>query len=535
MGLVALAWGCTVTPPGGELGGATEQPPPPGTTGCVGSDCTADTSGGGPGCAPTDAACPVCGNGACDPGETCSDCPADCGPCDGLGCGNAQCEAQESCEDCPADCGECPPDTCGDGTCEDTDHCSLCPQDCGACEGEAEAATRGPYLQNGSAEAVTVRWRTDEPTDSVVVYGLEANALQWAATDSEPTTEHEVRLTGLSPRTVYYYAFGETGASLNGQDTDHTFITALSPGQPGPVRIWAIGDSGDVGQEQDDVYQAYRDLTGDQRTDVWLMLGDNAYSDGTDDEYQEAVFEAYPALLRDTMLWSTVGNHERVDEGGAYFSIFTLPTEAEAGGLASGTESYYSFDYGNVHFVCLDSDQHDESEEMATWLTNDLESYSGTWIIAFWHHPPYTKGSHDSDNEGTLAAMREGFVPILEDHGVDLVLTGHSHSYERSYLLNGHYGESDTLDSAHLVDEGDGREEGDGAYDKGTAPEGAVYIVAGSSSKTSSMDGIHPAMHVSLEELGSMVIDVDGTRLDARFLDDQGEVRDSFTMLKEAL
>ncbi len=535
LGVVALAVGCSSEPAGAGPTGLGTGTPPVGTSGCETDGCSEEPTGADEtGCVAGEPGCEGCGNGMCDPDESCSACPADCGPCDDEGCGNGLCEADESCEDCAADCGECPPQTCGDGICEATDHCSICPEDCGECEGVAEAEVRGPYLQNGSAEAVTVRWRTDEPTDSVVVYGLAPDALQWAVGDSEPTTEHEVRLDGLSPRTIYHYGFGQSGAPLHGGGADHSFITALAPGQPGPVRIWAIGDSGQTGEDQDNVYDAYRDLASGERTDVWLMLGDNAYSDGTDDEYQEAVFDAYPELLRDTMLWSTVGNHERVDEGGAYFSIFTLPTAAEAGGLASGTESYYSFDYGNVHFVCLDSDQHDESEEMATWLTNDLETQAGTWLVAFWHHPPYTKGSHDSDNEGSLAAMREGFVPILEDHGVDMVLTGHSHSYERSYLLNGHYGESDTLDSAHLIDDGDGDENGDGVYDKGTSSEGAVYIVAGSSSKTSSMDGLHPAMHVSLEELGSMVIDVDAERLDARFLDDQGQVRDSFTMIKEA-
>jgi hypothetical protein len=101
-------------------------------------------------------------------------------------------------------------------------------------------------------------------------------------------------------------------------------------------------------------------------------------------------------------------------------------------------------------------------------------------------------------------------------------------------LLAGHYGTSDTLTGAMMVDSGDGREGGDGAYSKpGSTAEGAVYLVAGSSGKTSSAALDHPAMYISLLELGSVVLDVDDARLDAIFLDDSGSVQDSFTIRKD--
>ena len=122
---------------------------------------------------------------------------------------------------------------------------------------------------------------------------------------------------------------------------------------------------------------------------------------------------------------------------------------------------------------------------MMTWLQNDLAATNKKWIIAFWHHPPYTKGSHNSDTETELVQMRQNALPMLEAHGVDLVLTGHSHSYERSFLLDGHYGTSSTLTPAMKKDAGSGREDGTGAYEKATPiggqHEGVVYAVAGSS------------------------------------------------------
>jgi PKD repeat protein len=215
-----------------------------------------------------------------------------------------------------------------------------------------------------------------------------------------------------------------------------------------------------------------------------------------------------------------------------------LPKAAEAGGFASGTEAYYSFDYANIHFVCLDSYETDRSVNgtMMEWLQADLALNDQPWVIAFFHHPPYSKGSHNSDTEVELIDMRQNALPILEAWGVDLVLTGHSHSYERSFLLDGHYGSSTTLSAVHKLDSGDGRESGDGAYEKpdliAAQNAGAVYAVAGSSGKISGGALNHPAMFVSLNSLGSMVLDVTGNRLDAVFLDQAGATRDSFSLVK---
>jgi hypothetical protein len=237
-------------------------------------------------------------------------------------------------------------------------------------------------------------------------------------------------------------------------------------------------------------------------------------------------------------LWPTIGNHDFYPD---YFDIFTLPMQGEAGGIASGSERYYSFDYGNIHFVCLDAAHAGRlrDDAMCTWLRADLEANTKEWLIAFWHHPPYTHGSHNSDFEYELIEMRENAVPILEEFGVDLVLCGHSHVYERSYLLNGHYGNSSSLDRATMfVDAGNGRADQDGAYRKSSvgpnAGRGAVYVVGGSSGWITGGSLDHPAMYVSYLEMGSVVLDIDGSRLDARFLTLDGRIDDYFTIVKDA-
>jgi hypothetical protein len=403
--------------------------------------------------------------------------------------------------------------------------------------------TRGPYLQMGTPSSVVVRWRTGGPSDSQVLYGPDPSSLIWTASDAALTTEHEVTLTNLSPNTVYYYATGSTTQTLAGADTEHFFRTSPTAGTATPTRVWVLGDSGTANANARAVRDAYYGFNGSSYASLWLMLGDNAYTQGLDSEYQAAVFDMYPATLRQSVLWPTLGNHDGAAANsstgtGPYYDNFTLPTLGEAGGLASGTEAYYSFDYGNIHFVNLESFETNRSTTgpMLTWLQNDLASTNQEWVVAFWHHPPYSKGSHDSDVDIEMREMREDALPILEAAGVDLVLTGHSHSYERSFLIDGHYGSSSTFTSAMKVNGGSGREDGTGAYLKptvGPAPhEGTVYAVAGSSGQASGGALNHPAMFVSLNVLGSMVLDVDGNRLDARFIDNVGATRDHFTILK---
>lgn len=404
--------------------------------------------------------------------------------------------------------------------------------------------TRGPYLQMGTADSIVVRWRTSAPVVGQIQFGPSPGTVTGSAQETSARTDHEVRLTGLLPDTTYYYSVGTPTSTIAGDASFH-FKTSPSPGTARPTRVWVVGDSGTADAKARSVFDAYTAFTGARHTDLWLMLGDNAYNDGLDHEYQAAVFNMYPSMLRKTVLWPAYGNHDgygsdAATNTGPYFDIFSLPKQGEAGGIASGTEGYYSFDYGNIHFISLESYETSRSPSgpMLTWLQRDLAANTAPWVIVFFHHPPYSKGSHDSDSEIELVEMRQNALPILEQFGVDLVLAGHSHSYERSFLLDGHYGHSTTFSSVMKKDGGSGRPDGSGAYQKptyGMAPhEGAVYVVAGTSGKVDGGSMNHPAMYTSQLILGSVVLDVDGNRLDATFLDSSGVRRDSFSIVKGA-
>ena len=410
------------------------------------------------------------------------------------------------------------------------------------------ALTRGPYLQNSTPSSIVLRWRTSTAETSRVVFGTDYAGLDMTNSDALTVTEHIVTLTNLQPDTRYYYFIGATNTMLAGTTPNHFFLTHPLPGTPKPIRVWVIGDAGTGTANQIAVRDAFEVFNGANTLHAWLQLGDNAYNTGTDTQYQNALFDMYTNQLRNSVTWPTLGNHDTAQSAAyvdtyPYFNIFTLPVAGEAGGVASGSEHYYSFDLGMVHFICLDSMTASRATNgaMALWLQSDLALTTNRWLVAFWHHPPYTKGSHDSDGEGELIEMRENFLPMLEAGGVDLVLSGHSHCYERSKLLNGHYGFSSSFDSTNVVQPGSGREaNGVGAYRKpdglGENPignRGTIYTVAGSSGQVSGGALNHPAMYFSESTLGSVVLDFSSNRLDAIFLRDTGATNDWFSIVKD--
>jgi len=409
------------------------------------------------------------------------------------------------------------------------------------------ALSRGPYLQMATPTSIVVRWRTEKPSAGVVMHGPHPGALTNQASAPGLRTDHMVRIDGLQPGTRHYYAVGSSsGKLLAGPDDGLRFTTPPPAGHSQQTRVWVVGDAGTQGSRQKAVRDAFYKFNRDNPVDLWLMLGNNAFEAGTDEEYQRAVFSMYGDLMKRSVVWPTMGDldgrsADSSTQSGVYYDVFSLPTRGEAGGAISGTEAYYSFDHANIHFICLNSHDSDRSPEgmMATWLKADLAATGQDWIIAFWHHPPYSKGSHDSDNpkdsEGRMAEMRQNIVPILEAGGVDLVLTGHSQSYERSFPLDGHHDVSSTLKPEMVKSRGDGRIDGGGAYRKsvGATRQGTVYVVAGASGQTGGGKLDHPAMFISLAELGSMIIDVNGLRLDAAFLDHKREIRDYFTLVRE--
>lgn len=398
--------------------------------------------------------------------------------------------------------------------------------------GSADAQRR-PYLQRLAPTEVTIVWRAD-PGPGEVCYGSSPDALTESVRDEAVRADHALRLTGLSPDTRYFYAAGAS-CPATAAAGDY-FVTPPVAGTPQPFRMWVVGDSGTGSTNQRRVRDAMLAYTAGAPPDVFLHVGDMAYSDGTDSEFTERFYGIYADIMAHTVCWPALGNHEAhtansMDQSGPYYEGYVLPAAGEAGGVISGTEAYYSFDRSNVHFVVLDSADSDLTapSPMLDWLEEDLAATDQEWIVAYYHHPPYTKGSHDSDREGRHIDMREHATPLLERYGVDLVLGGHSHSYERSYLVEGAYDTPTTADG-HIVDPGDGRVDGDGAYDM--RGPGAVYVVAGHGGTGVSGPLGHPLMAHDETVNGSVVIDVEGSSMTLHNIQLDGTESDWATLVK---
>lgn len=420
----------------------------------------------------------------------------------------------------------------------------------------AALLTRGPYLNMGNATAVTIRWRTDAATNSRVELGTSFGNYPIVVNDAASVTEHEVRVTGLTADTKYYYRFGSSAQVLQA-GTDNYFTTQPPANTTRKMRFAAFGDCGrNDNSFQSGSLSAYLNFVGSNPAEAMLLLGDNAYENGTDLEYQSNYFNAYSSnILKNHQLFPAPGNHDYAntaarqdDHNVPYYSIFTNPANGQSGGLASGTEAYYSWDWGNVHFLSLDSygeenggttRLYDTLGAQAVWVKQDLAANTKPWVVAYWHHPPYTMGSHNSDTETELINMRQNFIRILERMGVDLVLCGHSHDYERSYLLNGHYGNEASFNvNTHTLSNSSGKYDGSAnscTYKTVNGQNhGSVYVVAGSAGADGGVQAGYPhnAMPWSVDDGGMFYFEVEDNRLDAKFIRRTGVISDQFTIMK---
>ena len=360
-------------------------------------------------------------------------------------------------------------------------------------------------------------------------------------------------ITGLQPDTRYAYAIGYEDTQ-QAAGSDYYVKTAPVTGSKGPVRLWVLGDFGSGTDNQRAVYQAYRNAITTHPADLWLWLGDNAYAYGLENEYQQNVFSVYGPTFRNTPLVPSPGNHDyagsETNFNIPYYNLFSFPQNGEAGGVPSGAKSFYSSNYGNVHLISLDSQGrqdglrlYDTTSTQVQWLKRDLEANRTSanpipWTIVIFHHPPYSKGSHDSDTEESMRLLRENLTPIFERYGVDLVLNGHSHSYERTYRIRNFRGLANTFDKAvHVAENTTARYDGSpNSCPVLTKGQGTIYIVNGSGGQLGGQSPGFPqpaTVYNNVNTGGSMILDVTDNRLDAQWLMSDGSVQDQFTLMKD--
>jgi acid phosphatase type 7 len=363
------------------------------------------------------------------------------------------------------------------------------------------ALPRLPYLQSVGPTSALVAFRSGVSCTPYVRFGPGSD-LSRTALASAAGWRHAVKLENLSPGQLYSYVVEACGSTTGVRQ----FRTASGMGTS-RVHFTTMGDFGTGGNLQEKVLA--RMAQGSNAGELILALGDNAYSSGTEQEFQDRMFKPMAALLRRVPLFGSLGNHEYVtDQGQPYLDNLYLPANNPA-----GSERYYSFDWGPVHFVALDSNcaiglaSPDRCTLAAqkSWVKQDLAATSRPWKVVFFHHPPWSSGEH-----GSQLTMRREFAPLFEQYGVDLVLTGHDHNYERSKPMKG-----------------------DAVAASGT--KGIPYVVVGSGGATlRAFQGSQPSWtaYRNNTDAGFLSVVVEGGTLSAQFINPSGSVRDSFSLTK---
>jgi 3',5'-cyclic AMP phosphodiesterase CpdA len=201
-----------------------------------------------------------------------------------------------------------------------------------------------------------------------------------------------------------------------------THTVAYVPFEPPPaVHIAVAGDIGDSGSRLDATGDAIADLGTTTPYDALLLLGDNVYPSGDPARVPETVFDPFAGVLdQGALLLAILGNHDVKDgHGSAQMAALGMPGR------------WWANRIGDVQLVGLDSNTPDDPAQLR-FLERTLAGTDATWKIVALHHPPYSAGYQGSDTDA-----RESFAPLFERYGVQLVLSGHEHDYQRSEPMNG--------------------------------------------------------------------------------------------------
>ena len=388
--------------------------------------------------------------------------------------------------------------------------------------------TAPPYIQPGNnsrliqnRESLVIAWQTEarEATFKVeygatTSYGQNAEivrTVRWQEPDGKREGRFNYAATphNLKLGTRYFYR-----VKCNGEVMAEGYFTTRKP-RGSSTRFVAFGDNSFGGTTDCAIaYHAYK-----MRPDFVMNTGDNVYEDGLDSEYVRHFFPVYNAdaasprigapLLRSVPFYSVLGNHDVSNGPNANFDrnrdalgfytalhlplngfVPTHPTptvgsqERQEVFRRCAGEQYprmanYSFDVGDAHFLCLDSNLYIDPTQktLQDWIEADLGATNARWKFVVCHHSPFDVGpSHYTEQHMRVLA------PIFEKHGVDVTLHGHEHGYQRPRPLRfvpRDISRAPVLDSGNRLVPGDFQIDTRFDGEKITKPNGVLYIVTG--------------------------------------------------------
>ncbi len=288
---------------------------------------------------------------------------------------------------------------------------------------------RAPYLQSAIADSISILWRTNIGSACEVKYKNQ-NTGDWitvAGVTRKTNTgviENEVVINGLAPNSSYAYQIF-TDASKLGE----AFYSFKSPrvATDTSFTFFAVGDIGEPVEEDgtpDQLGKALAQMK--EEFDLGLLLGDIIYPNGESELYDTNLFMHFTEVFPYVPVFPVLGNHDWHEPEENYIKEWRLPHN----------EHYYSFNFGNIHFIALDTKNGElyDYDNQVAWFKDDLQSedaLSADWQVVFLHHNGISC-TYKEAYEGVVS-----LYPIFAENGVDLVLNGHAHTYERLNPMDG--------------------------------------------------------------------------------------------------
>ena len=298
-----------------------------------------------------------------------------------------------------------------------------------------------------------------------------SNSIEFDGTQSRAVTNKETKIeyvsnkvtvTGLEEDTTYYYSYGtnENWSSpvvINTQSTDSfSFFLVGDPQIGSSLKNTPTGETEAIGQDRSVRNDSFnwnntikKALSLVPNASFMISAGDQisirdkkanneqalAY---TENEIEYAGYLS-PEPLKSLPVATTLGNHDAVS--GNYSYHFNNPNTSTLGSTVGGGNYYYT--YGNTLFIMLNTNNTNAEEHKQFIEQAVAESGDVTWKVVTLHQDIYGSGEHS--NEPEIAELRYKLVPIFEENDIDVVLTGHDHTYARSKILKGGVKEESTF------------------------------------------------------------------------------------------
>jgi predicted phosphodiesterase len=352
--------------------------------------------------------------------------------------------------------------------------------------------TKSPYIQGPTTNSIRILWESKVRAEAVVRFGQqgtldrEQRIITVVELIPPPVTNkpaptpfylYEAYLEGLKPAESYSYVVELAGAKTSSK----TFKT-LDPAQT-KITFIAYGDS----RSQPDIHTAMARQFKAWHPDFILHTGDLVANGKQYDLWSKEFFTPLANVMDEIPLWPVIGNHE--NDGKNYLSHFHF----------SGTNTWYSFDVGPVHFLALDYQSEKAGREQYRFASNDLFRSQAPWKIVFMHVPMFNVSGHGS-SWGHLA-----YLPLFRAAKTDMIIAGHSHLYER-FRPMAPSNESEVWPITHVT----------------TGGGGAPLVTAYS----------HPSLVVQARAYHYMVFEVESGLLKAKAIDIKGTTLDQFEIAK---